>query len=57
MNVMENISKSNLIQMILESPLNKKTKTACMTIVNRAAFLNDNKYYPQVFLDERLHKI
>ena len=36
-----------------ELPLNKTTiLTATMTIVVRADFHGNNKYYPQVFLDE-----
>ena len=36
-----------------ELPLNKTTiLTATMTIVVRAVFHGNNKYYPQVFLDE-----
>ena len=36
-----------------ELPLNKTTTlTATMTIVVRAVFHGNNKYYPQVFLDE-----
>ena len=40
-----------------ELPLNKTTELPNMTIVVRAIFLEDNKYYPQVFLDECLYKI
>ena len=35
-----------------ELPLNKTIKIPTMTIVVRAAFHQNNKYYPQVFLDE-----
>ena len=34
-----------------------KTKIPIMVIVVRTIFYENNKYYPQVFLDERLHKI
>ena len=35
-----------------ELPLNKTIKVLAITIVVRAIFLENNKYYPQVFLDE-----
>ena len=38
-------------------PLIKTVKIHIMTIVVRAVFVEDNKYYPQVFLDESLYKI
>ena len=38
-------------------PLNKVTDIPTMTIVVRAVFYENNKYYPQVFLDECLYKI
>ena len=34
-----------------------KTKIPIMVIVVRTIFCENNKYYPQVFLDECLHKI
>ena len=34
-----------------ELPLNKMIETPSMIIVVRAVFLENNKYYPQVFLD------
>ena len=37
-------------------PLNKTIEIASMIIVVRAIFLENNKYYPQVFLDECLYK-
>ena len=37
-------------------PLNKTVEIPIMTIVVRAVFLENNKYY-QVFLDECLRKI
>ena len=40
-----------------EFPLNKSLEIPSMTIVVRAFFLENNKYYPQVFLDECLYKI
>ena len=39
-----------------ELPLNKKIKIPNM-IIATAVFHENNKYYPQVFLDERLHKL
>ena len=38
-------------------PLNKILKLHNITIVLRSAFQEDNKYYPQVFLDECLYKL
>ena len=38
-------------------PLNKTVEIPLMTIVVRAVFHQNNKYYLQVFLDECLHKI
>ena len=40
-----------------ELPLNKKIEIPSMTIVARAISVKNNKYYPQVFLDECLYKI
>ena len=40
-----------------ELPLNKTIEIPIMTIVVRAIFLKNNKYYPQVFLDESLYKM
>ena len=40
-----------------ELPLNKTIEIPSMTIVVRTIFLENNKYYPQVFLDECLYKI
>ena len=37
-------------------PLNKTIEIPSMIIVVRAAFHENNKYYPQVFLDEYLYK-
>ena len=38
-------------------PLNKTIEIPSMEIVIRAIFLENNKYYPHVFLDECLYKI
>ena len=38
-------------------PLNKTIEIPCMIIVARAVFHENNKYYPQVFLDEYLYKL
>ena len=40
-----------------ELPLNKMTEIPSMIIVVRAVFHENNKYYPQVFLDECLYKL
>ena len=40
-----------------KSPLNKTIEIPVMIIVVRAIFHENNKYYPQVFLDECLSKI
>ena len=40
-----------------ELPLNKTIEIPIMTIVFRAIFLENNKYYPQFFLDESLYKL
>ena len=40
-----------------ELPLNKAIETPIMTVVVRAVFHENNKYYLHVFLDECLHKI
>ena len=37
--------------------LNKIIEIPIMTILVRAVFCENNKYYPQVFLDECLYKI
>ena len=37
-----------------ELPLNKTTEIHTITIVVRTIFYENNKYYPQVFLDECL---
>ena len=36
-------------------PLNKRIEIHMATIVVRAIFLENNKYYPQVFSDECLY--
>ena len=38
-------------------PLNKTIEIPTMTVVIRAVFHENNKYYPQFFLDECLNKI
>ena len=40
-----------------ELPLNKTIEIPRIIIVVRAIALENNKYYPQVFLDECLYKI
>ena len=40
-----------------ELSLNKRLEIPIMTIVVRAVFLTNNKYFPQVFLDECLYEI
>ena len=50
--MMKNIWKSNLIQL----PLNETIEIPSMIIVVRVVFHENNKYYPQVFWDEYLHK-
>ena len=40
-----------------ELPLNKTIEIPTMTIVVRAVFHENNKYYPHVFLDECLYKL
>ena len=39
-----------------ELPLNKTIEIPSMIMVVRAIFLENNRYYPQVFLDECYHK-
>ena len=38
-------------------PLNETIKISTITIAVRAIFLENNKYYSQIFLDECLYKI
>ena len=38
-------------------PLNKTLKLHNMTIIVRSVFEEDDKYYPQVFLDECLYEL
>ena len=40
-----------------ELPINKMIEISTMTVVLRAAFYENNKYYPEVFLDECLYKL
>ena len=41
----------------VELPLSKMIEIACMMIVITTVFHENNKYYPQVFLDECLYKL
>ena len=38
-------------------PLNKMIEISSVIIVVRAAFHENNQYYPQIFLDECLYKL
>ena len=38
-------------------PLNKILKFRVLTIIIRNIFENDDKYYPQIFLDDCLYEI
>ena len=51
--------KSNLIQMLNKTSmsLNKTIEITTITIIIRPISLENNKFYPQVFLDECLYKI
>ena len=40
-----------------ELPLNKTIEISSMIIVARVIFLENNKYFAQVFLDECLYKL
>ena len=40
-----------------ELPLNKMIEIPSITIVVRVIFHENNKYYPQVFLDEYLYEL
>ena len=40
-----------------ELPQKKTIESPTITIVFRVIFLGNNKYYPQVFLDDCLYKI
>ena len=40
-----------------ELPLNKTSKIPTITIVVRPVFLENNKNYPQVFMDECLYEL
>ena len=40
-----------------ELPLNKTIEIPCIIIAVRAVLHENNKYYPQVFLDECLYKL
>ena len=52
--LISSITKNNSVD---ELPQNKTTKISTMTIVVRAVFYENNKYYLQVFSDECLYKI
>ena len=45
------------INSYVELPLNRTIEIPNMTIVVRGVFQENNKYYPQVFLDECLYKL
>ena len=38
-------------------PLNKQLKLINLSIIVRAVFEEDSKYYPQIFLDECFYKV
>ena len=38
-------------------PLNEVLKLNNLTIIVRSVFQEDNKYYPQIFLDECLYEL
>ena len=38
-------------------PLNRPLKVYNMTVITRYAFSEDNKLYPQVFLDDALYSL
>ena len=38
-------------------PLNKPSKLRMVTIIVRSVFEKDDKFYPQVFLDECLYEL
>ena len=38
-------------------PLNKLLKLYMLTIITRAVFEEDGKFYPQIYLDECLHEL
>ena len=40
-----------------ELPLNKMIEIPSMKIVVRPAFYQNNKYYPQVYLDEYIYQL
>ena len=53
--MMKNIWKSNLCQM---TSYDRKTiEIPSIVIAVRAVFRKNNKYYPQMFLDECLYKL
>ena len=38
-------------------PLNKPIKLRLLTIITRSIFSKDNRFYPQLFLDDVLHEL
>ena len=38
-------------------PLNKPIKLRSLTIIFRSAFSEDDKFYPQLFLDDALYEL
>ena len=38
-------------------PLNKPIKLRLLTIIIRSIFSKDNKFYPQLFLDDALYEL
>ena len=38
-------------------PLNKPIKLHLLTIIIRSVFIENGKFYPQLFLDEALHEL
>ena len=38
-------------------PLNKPIKLPLLTIIIRSIFSKDNKFYPQLFLDDALYEL
>ena len=55
--MMKNIYMKTKFSLDDKLPLNKTIEIPSMIIVVRAVFHENNKYYPQVFLDECLYKL
>ena len=55
--MMKNIYMKTKSSLDDKLPLNKTIEIPSMIIVVRAVFHKNNKYYPQVFLDECLYKL